>query len=238
MSVAKSLTMSMKPLAGLMPWILTAIVASVAGAVSGVHAGIPVLSWASVLLFAVAVIATSLEINRPWWSHGSATTDADAAATATLINIRLFILAYIWGGLAMFAVYRLSGLRWQHGFQYAAGMGVIVILLSIYDWRMLQPESRLRQPKALVMATRLAALQAMSALAGLVFLLLSGKLASAKGDWAANQIFLGGGIAVLVLSAIAAFTQNKLMRTRSGSSGERRPVVADERLVRSGETRS
>ena len=207
------------PHSGLLPWILTSIVASVAGAVSGVHAGWPLLSWAAVLIFAVSLIATSLETNRPWWERGAGLRDHDAAATATLRNTRLMIFAYAWGGLVMFAVYRLSGLRWYHGGQYAAAMMTIALLLQVYVRRLARSDSQLREPRALLVAAQLAAVQALSVLAGLIFLLVSGKLASAKGDWAANQIFVGGGVAVMVLSAIATYTQYRLMRTGETSAG-------------------
>ena len=184
----------------------------------------PVLSWAAVLIFVAALIATSLETNRPLWVANPKARDPEAAATAAERNARLLVLAYAWGGLSMLAVYWLSGLHWQHGSQYAAAMGLMAVLLLGYVWMLAQPGSRLRRPRALALAAQLSALQALGALGELAFLLLSGKLSSIKGDWAANQIFLGGGVAVLVLSTIASFTQYKLMRAEQRSA--RMPQVS------------
>jgi hypothetical protein len=55
-------------------------------------------------------------------------------------------------------------------------------------------------------------LQGIAAVAGLVFLIGSGKLETVRPDWAANQIFLFGGLTIVGLSAIAVVTQRKLMR--------------------------
>ena len=207
------------PYSGLLPWIFTSIAASVAGVVSGVHAGLPLLSWAAVLLFAVSLIAASFETNRPWWDAAAKPCDPTTAASAAEINTRLLIAAYAWGGLAMLGVYRLSGLSWRHGWQYAAGMGLIALLLTGYV-RMLGPgDSPLRRESALALAARMSALQAAVALAGLAFLLLSGKLGSSRPDWAANQIFLGGGIAVTILSAIATYSHYRLIRANRESRG-------------------
>jgi hypothetical protein len=198
------------PLLRWLYWLLTAIVASVVADVSAVHAGNMLMSWAAILFFVLTLAATSIEVNRPWWS-AQASHAPESAATAAIQNAHLLSLAYTWGALAMFAVYRLSGLRWQHGWQYAVGMGLIACLIALYVWRLERPRSRLRQPGALAFAAQCGLVQAFAALAGLTFLVLSGKLASTKGDWAANQIFLGGSLAVLILSAISAYTQYRLI---------------------------
>ena len=49
---------------------------------------------------------------------------------------------------------------------------------------------------------RLAFLQAVRSHADLIWLIGSGKLSSMKGDWAANQLFLAGGFAIMCLSMI------------------------------------
>ncbi len=44
--------------------------------------------------------------------------------------------------------------------------------------------------------------QAVAIACGLIWLIASGKLSSLKGDWAANQLFLAGGFAIMCLSMI------------------------------------
>ena len=55
--------------------------------------------------------------------------------------------------------------------------------------------------------------EAVAALAAVVVLLASGKMTTGKSDWAANQIFVAGGIAVAILSAMCSYTHFKLMRS-------------------------
>lgn len=201
------------PLTRMLPWILTAIAASIATMVSGVHAGLPWLSWAAVLVFAAALVATSIEINRPWWQMDPAALPPDIAVAVALRNARLMILAYAWGALALGSVYRLSGLRWQHGMQYAAAMLLMAMLILAYVHLVAQPASFLRRARWLGVATQVAALHGAAAAVGIGFLVGSGKLRSIKGDWAANQIFLAGGLAIVLLTAIAVFTQQRLVRS-------------------------
>lgn len=204
------------PLTHLLPWILTAIVASIAGMMSGVMSNMPALSWAAAGLYAAALVAVAIDVNRPWWSHSGAAADYDAAVFAAIRNARILVLGYLWGSLALIFIYRMTGLRWQHGLQYAAGMAAIAWLILLYVHFLARPESALRAPKALLLATRLSLAHGLAAFAGLVFLVVSGKILSVKADWAANQVFMAGGLAVLALSVVSAYTQFRLGVLRRG----------------------
>lgn len=198
------------PLTNILPWLLTAIAASIAAMVSGVAAGMPGLSWAGAGLFAAVLVAVAIDVNRPWWAQAGSGLDHDLAVAAAIRNARLMILGYLWGSLALFAIYRLGGLRWHHGVQYAAGMAAVAWLILAYVHLISRPGSALRSPKALLIATRVSLAHGAGALAGITFLLASGKIHSIKSDWAANQVFLAGGIAVVALCLIAAYTQFRL----------------------------
>mgnify|MGYP001351663660 CR=1 FL=1 len=206
------------PLTNLLPWILTAIAASIAAMVSGIAAGLPALPWTAAGLYVCALVAVALDVNRPWWNQPGSAPDDDAAVSAAIRNARLMMLGYIWGSLALIFIYRLTGLRWQHGFQYAAGMALIAWLIIVYVHFLARHGSILRSPRGLLLATRLTLAHAAAALAGITFLLASGKIHSAKGDWAANQVFLAGGIAVIALSLISAYTQFRLGTLRRGAT--------------------
>jgi hypothetical protein len=206
------------PLTNLLPWLLTGIAASIAAMVSGVAAAMPGLSWAGAGLFCAALVAVAIDVNRPWWSQAGSAEDHDLAISAAIRNARLMILGYLWGSLALFSIYRLSGLRWHHGIQYAVGMAAIAWLILLYVHLVARPGSSLRTPKALHLATRASLAHGAAALAGIAFLLLSGKIHSIKGDWAANQVFLAGGIAVVALSLIGAYTQFRLGVLKRGGA--------------------
>lgn len=198
------------PLTALLPWILTAVAASIAAMVTGVQSGVPVLSWTAALAFAAVLIAVSVDVNRPWW-HLSADADTrEISLYAAIRNARLLILGYLWGSFALIAMYRLTGLRWQHGLQYAAGMALIAWLILVYVHVLSRPGSLLARPAALAVASRLSMAHGAGAMVGLVFLIATGKIFSKRADWAANQVFLAGGIAIVALSLVAAITQFKL----------------------------
>lgn len=203
------------PLTRMLPWILTAIVASIATIVTGVQSGIPILSWMAAGLFGVVLVATALDVNRTWWSDPAAAIAPDAPVIAALRNARVLILGYLWGALALIAIYRLTGVRWQHGLQYAAAMIVIAAMILGYVHLLSKPGSRLRSPRAIAIVTQLSLLHGAAALAAIFFLIVTGKIFSLKGDWPANQIFLAGGIAIAALSVIGAFTQTRLAQSRA-----------------------
>jgi hypothetical protein len=122
------------------------------------------------------------------------------------------VLAYLWGAVSIIAVYRLTGLRWQHGLQYGMGMALVATLHLAYAWLIAIPGSSLRSERALKSATILALAHGAAAVIGIVFLVLTGKISSTKGDWAANQVFTAGGLAVAGLTAISVLTIVRLMR--------------------------
>ena len=89
-------------------------------------------------------------------------------------------------------------------------MLLIAVAHAIYLWRLADPNASVSSPRAIDRAVRLAACQAIAIAFGLIWLIQSGKLASVKGDWAANQLFLAGGFAVMFLSAIIIKTNATL----------------------------
>lgn len=196
-------------------WILAAVVASIAGMVTGISADLPRFSWIAAGLFAIALVATAIDVNAPFWRADAAALEPDASVNAAVRNTRLLVIGYIWGAVALFMIYRMTSLRWQHGLQYGAGMALLAWLCQLYAHFLVQPGSRLRTPRALAQATWLALVHGGAAFAGVLFLVLSGKVYSVKGDWAANQIFLAGGLAIVALSLVSAYTQLKLTRPHS-----------------------
>ncbi len=215
------------PLAKHFTCLLAAIVASVAGMVTGIVHDLPRFTGISAGLFAIALIVSAVEMNAGFWRAEGDRHSDDAAVDAAIRNTRLLALGYLWGALALFMVYRLTPLRWQHGLQYGAGMALVAWLIQLYVHFLVQPGSRLRGPSALDKAMWLSVLHGVGALGGLGFLVLSGKINSIKDDWAANAVFLAGGIMIVALSLVSAYTHKWLSRV---PAAERRDVaeVANE----------
>lgn len=150
----------------------------------------------------LAILAASLRANA--LQHADATPFSAASTNSALISA-----AYAWGGLALLVGYGASEIRWQHGWQYGSGMLVIAAAIAFLSRQM----SVKRGPGAgrLLASADFANLaQAAASMAGLIFLIGSGKLASGKADWPANQIFLAGGVLIFALSLLAARTHRRL----------------------------
>ena len=174
------------------------------------------LKLAHILMAAAAagsLIQISLIVNLEYWRDLSTADDpAVKAVDAAKRNAILIASAYAWGGIALAVVYYATRLYWYHAWQYAAGMGLIAAGVFAYSYLVGRPDSILQQPAALRLAEAATALQILAAAAGLGFLLGTGKLMTRKDDWAANDVFLLGGLAIVVLSIHAVFAQRRLRR--------------------------
>ena len=157
---------------------------------------------------------------QPYWNRTTPPTGIEALADASRRNARLIAWTWAAGAISMLAVYRLSGLRWQHGWQYGSGMVVIAALVFVYALSIESPSSPLRRSRLLNAVALMAAVQGIAGTAGIMMLVISGKLGSMKGDWAANIIFIAGGFAITVLSAIAVRTHARIsLDDRDGRPG-------------------
>lgn len=168
-----------------------------------------IVSLAAATLAALTLIYTGTSENR---RLAATTTGLAAGANAGRINAQLIGTVYGWGGLAMLAVYMLSGLAWRHGWQYGLGMLLIALGLHLFARSLVSPSSRFATPGALGLAAVLALAHGIAAALALVVLVVSGKLATLKQDWAANHIFVAGGIAAVTLSMLAFATYRRLPR--------------------------
>ncbi len=176
--------------------------------VAGAALGYPLLSGLAASLGAVAIVAAAAAIN------GSPATLRPLSRSAPMDVLRrstlLVALVYAWGSAAMLGVYTLSGLAWQHGWQYGAAMAIIAAGIWAWAGHLANAPDEPAEARRQRWAFRLAILHASAASGALVFLFLSGKLWAGKSDWAANQIFLAGGLAIVVVSIISACGEVRL----------------------------
>ena len=200
------------PLQRLMPFLIAMLAASVAGMVLG---GAMQRLWTVILsaaAFAAMAITVSIATNAPHW-QGDRRSTPDAAAGALRGNARIMAVTYAWGAIAMQALYTtpLTGLKWQHGWQYALlmllfALGAFHVARALNDPR---PERRAPWVSA---ALPLAIGTALLSAGGLALLAVSGKLLLRRSDWAANQVFLFGALALMVLAAVTLRTHAILTR--------------------------
>lgn len=186
------------------PWLTlgAAATASIGLMVAGAMAGMAGLTYAGGGLFLLAALATGGQV----WRAAGAGKPREAVA---LSFASLIAAAWAWAGLAMLACYYLTDLSWQHAWQYGAGMLLIAAGITAYARARRQPGSRLAAPDAATAMRGITALQGIAALVGVVILLLSGKVEAQGRDWAANVVFIAGGLALFALSAMAVLAERR-----------------------------
>lgn len=186
------------------PALAVAALCSAAMMWSGVNNGsFSETAW-SAAAFAIVAVLVGWHLNSRRWKDGD-----DDQLTAMRRNGQVTALVYAWGAVAMVAMYKLTGLYWQHGLQYAAGM--LLFATIIFGW------TRLSRPggpmEAAPWPRRAAVLNvvhgSVAAIAVIIFL-ISGKLWASRPDWAANIVFLAGGFSISILCALAAITHSRL----------------------------
>jgi len=164
-----------------------------------------VVAWCFALLFvAVIGLASHTALLGP---------GAKGLSRARLLQASGWFIAvvYAWGGLTLNFVYRYGGLHWQHGWQYGLAMLLIAASIAFIVAFMQDKAERGAAPGAEPRLLRLTVLHGIAAAAALLWLALSGKLNTPKEDWAANIVFVCGGLAVV---GIAAMTVRAAQRAR------------------------
>jgi hypothetical protein len=200
----------------MMPWLIALLVATVPAMMIAARAGLTTATSAFAAAFAVVLVAVSWRTNAGHWTaarpaHGAMT--ALEPVHAARRNARLTGLTYAWGALGMMGLYTtpLTGLKWQHGWQYATVFGLLSVGALAYTHFSGSRNAALRR-RLLKLAGPLSAAQATIAAAGLAFLVMSGKLQSMRADWAANVIFLYAALTIMIIGAVALRTHIVLMR--------------------------
>ncbi len=179
---------------GNMLWV--GLGAAVALMVTGAASGRIALSYTGGALFLATIVVVG---GRVW--HASRMIDDEEAFALSFA--RLIAAVWAWCGLAILASYYLTELSWQHAWQYGAAMLLIGGGVLVYAQRREQPGSALSEPQPVALARWATALQGLAALGGVAALMMSGKIEAHGRDWAANIIFVAGGLAIFTLSAMA-----------------------------------
>lgn len=192
-----------------MPWLVTALAASAAAMSLAASFDARFVALLAAFAFSAAVMAVAVPMNAD--AVREPDRDGRAAFHTLRRNTRLIALVYAWGAAALFAIYLLTDVKWRHGWQYGTAMAAVAALLLGYVHALGQPGSRWATDRALRMAGALARLHGLAAGCGLAFLVGTGKLATLKGDWAANHVFLVGGLTIVVLAFMAANTHRRLL---------------------------
>ena len=193
-----------------MPWLLAALAVSLLGVVGGAMRWQMWLPAAGLFTFVASLAAVAVRVNAHHWAPQAG---IGARLSAMQRNARLLAITYSWGALAMALSYatRLTGLRWQHGWQYALAMALIAWLCFFYAIQIWRSRGQpVRQALLEAIGIPLAILQLALGVGGLGFILATGKLLSRRSDWVANQIFTAGAVTVILLSLVALAVDRRI----------------------------
>ena len=193
----------------LMLALLAVLAASVAGQVVGASQDQSGLSIFAAAAFTGALLRVAWQINRPWWrpdTHAIGPALTTAQPMMAVRNARLIAAGYGWGASSLLAVYLLSGLHWQHGWQYGGGM---LLIAGLIVWLTQGLEARWSPSLARALAWS-AIVHSWAATFGIGWLIAMGKIFSSKGDWAANVVFAAGAFCIVGLSLLALRTARAL----------------------------
>jgi hypothetical protein len=202
---------------------LTLRVLAVAGVVSAAamiiaaRADRPDLVTLSAVIFALIAVAAALAFYR----QSCRWLQSDEGPPAPIVSVllqgsTLGAICYAWGAVAMQGLYltRLTGLKWQHGWQYALAMALLAAASVAFARSLFsRPHGAERQMR---WAVPLAAAQACVACMGFAALIVSGKLFSVRADWAANRVFAGLAVAIFAVSVASIVVQRHYVNARRG----------------------
>lgn len=192
-----------------LPWLLVTLAAALLAMFLAAKHLQKIEAATAAAVFAMMLVLAALRTNAELWRRDEARPGA-TPRTALWQTTLLIMLAYLWCALAFYAVYLGTTLHWQHGWEYGSAMLLIAAGHAYYLRRLSDPNDPVSTPRALDRAVRLASLQAIAIALGLFWLIQSGKLSTPKDDWAANQLFLAGGFAVMCLSVVIIKTHAAL----------------------------
>ena len=194
--------------------LIIVFVASLTGVYLGASWSNRWIFAASAFVFSATAAIAAFVVNRWLWRYDAAGGTEPIAIQALIASTHLSALVYAWGAAALLLVYSVSGLNWQHGWQYGLAMALIAAGMVYYVKLLGQGRPDLVSESAIDRAVMLAAAQGVAVSLVLLWLVASGKILSPRADWAANLIFVSGGMGIVCLCAFLTKTYHDLTRAK------------------------
>lgn len=189
--------------------------ASLAGTYSGAYWSNRWLFAASAFLFSATASIAAFVVNRHIWREAAANGTRLAAIHALKASTNFSALVYAWGAAVLLLVYSASGLYWQHGWQYGLAMAFIAVGMVHYVTLLDRRHPKLVSDSGIERAIMLALAQGIAVSLVLVWLVASGKILSPRTDWAANLIFVAGGLSIVSMCAFVTKTYHEATRMKN-----------------------
>lgn len=189
----------------MLPILLLAAALSVAIAVLAAARRSELTLALAAFLFALQVALALLRIHVPLWRSRPGSINAAWAWD----NSVLTALTYGWGAAMLLTVYPLGGLVWRHWWQYGLGMALFAVGTLLVARQMIGSRTPHDSGKGLTQLMYATMGLVVAVVAALVYLVGSGKLATPKDDWAANVVFIAGGVTILLISVASLVTYKR-----------------------------
>jgi SNF family Na+-dependent transporter len=109
-------------------------------------------------------------------------------------------------------------LYWQHGWHYGLAMALIAAGMAQYVKLLEQGHPDIVSDSAIDRAMKLASAQGIGVSVVLLWLVASGKILTPRSDWAANLIFVAGGLSIVCMCAFVTKSYHELTRARDASN--------------------
>lgn len=157
------------------------------------------------LAFAASIVVEGIRVTGN--SSGMTGSDTAAHRTAAQFGILhettfLSFLTCAWSAAALFIAYPIAGLSWLHGWEYGLFFALAAFGFARYLQKLAKYKDEVPKASAVALATVLTIIQAIAIAVTLIWIIGSGKLATLRGDWLANDVFLASGCAALALSIV------------------------------------
>ena len=200
--------------------VIVVFLASLCGTYLGASWANRWLFAASAFVFSATVTIAAFLINRRYWRGTSVADGQPVIVQALISSTQLSTLVYVWGAATLLIVYSASGLHWQHGWQYGSAMALIAAGMAYYAKLLGQNHPELITDSAIERAVVLASVQGIAVSVVLLWLVASGKIVTHRADWAANLVFVAGGLSIVCVCTFFAKTHHEFTRDidRSGQS--------------------
>lgn len=153
-------------------------------------------------LFAQRMIFTGWFATRAWHVPGTANDDMLPPLKVLQTTTRLTSITLVWAGIALLISYPIVGLKWQHGWQYGAGALLLAAGFAAYAKRLWTAGDPATLPGAIEFSRKLSIGFAAAIAGSAIWLIASGKLATIKNDWLANDVFLATGACIFALAVL------------------------------------
>jgi hypothetical protein len=161
----------------------------------------PNIHLAAAAAVALFITVSALRDNTSLKASG-ANKSAVAASTAQHLG-----WTWAWGALAILATYAVLAIgNWKEWWQFAGGFGLAAIASLAFARNLQKDAAAGRSDEGLLKAGRiLAIVQIVGVIAALATMFIEGKFprATSYADWAGINIFMFGGLAILLISANA-----------------------------------